>query len=182
MAVSKVLPLLLVAAGFAFSGEVNQLGSNKVGKPFPDHTGFDVMHPKDDLVSPLEMLKGRSVKYVFLSFFQTTCGNCVTEINQLQAQKARLHQKGIEVLLVGVKEEPAALRHMVQQHKWDFPVIADRFDGDYSHQCGVFDKKEELILPTAVLLSRSPKGTMVLDAAWQGGEQDIVGQILEKAK
>jgi len=178
----RKLALLALAATVCVCAEPqDRLGTIRVGRPFPDHTGFDVMHPKDDLVSPSEMLKGRGVKYVFLSFFQTTCAACLVEIEQLQAQKVQLHQKGVDVLLVGVKEEPATLRHLVQQRRWDFPVMADRFDGDYSHQCGVFSTKEELELPTAALLTRNGKGEMVLKAAWKGSEKDIVGRILEAA-
>jgi len=179
--VKTIAAVALLLAGLALAEPQDHLGPIKVGKPFPDRTGFDAMHPKGDLISPQEMLKAPGIKHVFVAFFQTTCAPCLVEIEQLHAQKALLHQKGIDVLLVGVKEEPADLRRLVSQRKWDFPVLADRFEGDYSHQCGVINAKEELDLPAAALLSRNAKGDMILKAAWKGSEKDIVARILEAA-
>jgi peroxiredoxin len=176
-----LLATLLLAVSVPCAPQ-DHLGGIRAGMPFPDHAGFDAMHPGGDLVSPSGLLAGKGATSVFLSFFQTTCGACLVEIDQLKARQDALRAHGVEVLLVGVKEEPADLRRLAVRRGWPFPVLADRFDGPYSHRCGVFDAKEDLLLPSAVLLAKGRDGTMVLKAAWQGGEPDIVARILDAAK
>jgi peroxiredoxin len=178
--------VVALLVGLSRAAPVEQLGSNKVGNTFPDHVGIDVSHPGTDLTSPGDLLTLPSARYVFVAFFQTTCVPCLAEITQLAQGRARLHEKGIEVLLVGVQEDPSDLRKLIKTRGWDFPVIADRFDGEYSHQCGIITKaadgNEIRRIPSAALLCKGKNGDLVLEAAWQGEEPDIVQHILTAAK
>jgi len=177
----KILFFALITAGWIQGESVGQLGSNKVGKVFPNHVGIDVSRPGIELISPADLLQS-STAHVFIAFFQTTCAPCLVEIGQLNKERSLLRDKGVTVLLVGVQEEPADLRKFLKQRGWSFPVLADRYDGEYSHQCGVFSANEERKIPVGVLLHKGSKGDLILDAAWQGGESDIVQQILGKIR
>ncbi|MBK9579722.1 MAG: TlpA family protein disulfide reductase [Fibrobacterota bacterium] len=171
--------ILPSAAGGAV---LNEVGKNKVGAEFPNRIGIDLSRPGTELISPLDRFEDKSVKHVFLSFFQTTCVPCLAELSQISMHNGRLRKGGVEVFLVAVQEEPAEIRKFLKTNRYDFPTIADRFEAEYSHRCGVFGVDEVRKLPTSVLLGKSADGGLVLEAVWQGSEENIVDRILEKAK
>lgn len=179
-----ILALLVLLGSTSLRAEVlDRLGTSPVGGAFPNHVGLDIGRTKGGLVSPQDLLSTPGIRHVVVSFFRSSCAPCLQEIGLLSQSRERLRSRGVEVLLVGVLEEPRSLRRLLTNRGWDFPVLADRFDAAYARRLGILTARDEMRLPAVAMISWDARAQgMVLDAAWQGSEADLVGKVLEKAR
>jgi thiol-disulfide isomerase/thioredoxin len=100
----------------------------------------------------LAALKG---KVVFLNFWATWCGPCRAEMPSMEALYKQYKEKGLEILAVNCRENPADVTAFMKDNGLSFPAALD-VDGRVS------DAYSVQAIPTTFLLDREGKIIMRL--------------------
>jgi thiol-disulfide isomerase/thioredoxin len=73
----------------------------------------------------LSQLKG---KVVFLNFWATWCGPCVSEMPSMEAVYQKLKNKGFEILAVNLGETKGEVSEFIKKYNLNFPAVLDERD------------------------------------------------------
>jgi thiol-disulfide isomerase/thioredoxin len=73
----------------------------------------------------LSQLKG---KVVFLNFWATWCGPCVSEMPSMEAVYQKLKNKGFEILAVNLGDSRSEVSAFMKEYKLNFPAVLDERD------------------------------------------------------
>jgi peroxiredoxin len=77
------------------------------------------------------------VNGVIVSFFASWCIPCRNELPLINALTERLNKRGIEVVLVDIKEDFETIRTLLAELKVDKPVVLSDADGKTAEMYGV---------------------------------------------
>lgn len=119
----QVVGLILLFLSFQ---SVAQQDHSLIGQPAPS---FQLKAVNGKIYS-IEQLKG---KIVVLHFATTWCPFCTAEAPYLEELSKTYADKGVQVLIVDVKEDKALVEKLTQRFGFTFPVLLDE-DGAVSTQ------------------------------------------------
>lgn len=116
--------------------------NNKLqGQPAPDFVLPDTKGGKYQLST------GRNGKSVILFFWATWCPHCRTQIKELQANKAKIEAKGIQMLPINLGENKRQIENYLSQNGVTLRMLMDE-----NNQVG--DLYDVLGLPTFVFINQ----------------------------
>jgi peroxiredoxin/outer membrane lipoprotein-sorting protein len=126
--------------------EVEQFGQQRPkqvdlsGKPMIDFA-------LKDLAGRTRKLSEFKGKVVLVDFWATWCGPCRIEMPNIQKLYRKHRAKGLVVLAVNVREEPATVTGFLKKNQYTFPVLLDA-EGAVAQQYGASS------IPTLVVIDR----------------------------
>jgi len=91
-------------------------------------------------------------KVVLVDFWATWCGPCVAEIPRVRALYDRYHDRGFDVVGIGLDEDPADLAAFVAKHEIPWPIIHDRRSDD--GRPPLAERYGIAAIPTMILVGR----------------------------
>lgn len=94
-------------------------------------------------------------KVVVLNFWATWCQPCVSELPSLQRLYTDYKSKGLEIVAIGIDDEPSNLEEFRRSYGLSFPILIDR-DGS------VKSKYKLTGVPETFFLDRDGKITMLV--------------------
>ena len=163
-----VVSALLAVAGGAWAQLPAPFEILKTREPAPDFT-------LPDLEGRRVGLSGLLGRVVFLNFWATWCLPCREEMPTMEKAHRELGPKGLVVLAVNYREDPAAIRPFLRRHALTFPVLLD--DGEVAKRYGLF------ALPLTYLIDRQGRvaARVVGSRDWSDAEsRAVLRRLLEE--
>lgn len=117
-------------------------------------------------------LKGLRGKPMVVTFWATSCLNCIKEIPHLISLYERFHPQGIEIVGIAmVYDPPNQVVAMTQEKKLPYPVVLD-LKGDYAKMFGrVWGTPTTLLINSNGTLAKRVIGPFDLDEMTKSIEQ-----------
>ncbi|HTP06462.1 MAG TPA: redoxin domain-containing protein [Nitrospirota bacterium] len=125
--IAALLQFLLVSSAFALT--VNDLA--------PIFSLRDIKEKDFYLSDLVGATKKENNNGVILSFFASWCVPCRNELALINSLTDELKNKGIEIVIVGFKEEPDTIGRLLAELKVDKPIVLCDGDGKVGERYGV---------------------------------------------
>lgn len=158
--IAALLQFLLVSSAYALN--VNDLA--------PMFSIRDIKEKDFYLSDLVGATKKENNNGVVLSFFASWCAPCRNELRLINSLVDELKDKGIEIVIVGFKEDPDTIGNLVAELKVDKPVVVCDQYGKVGEKYGV------RFLPTTFFIGSDGR---VKDVAF--GEIKGAKELREKA-
>lgn len=123
-----LLASLVIALGACRSDDADETGAGLIAWPDNRPIGAEPgdTAPNFGLSSPdgqsLEMASLIGTQPLVINFLATWCANCMEEMDIL----VNLHQGGVQVLGVNLREEPETVQRLIERTNAHFPILLDR--------------------------------------------------------
>lgn len=102
------------------SGQFFFMENENIGKPVPDFTLPTLSGQKVNLTQFLNGKRG------IIFFWATWCPHCRAALDELNRDKDKIAQENIQLVLVDVGEDEAAVRKYLERNKINFEVFLDQ--------------------------------------------------------